>query len=306
MDGHRKGYLFALLATISVSFNYIFSKYALKFLDPLTFCIVWFAAGSVYALAFALYRIGGRGLRLERQNIWPAGAIGFFSAISVFATFTAVKLLDPTVASLFARMDLGFVLLIGAACLGERFNMREAGGLAIAAIGIFVMNWQSPPEVWSGFLWMMLACMTFAISSAICKHRIHEITPEALTFYRAFLVTLFLVVYSAGTLHIGNLPAAHRTGVLVAVIGTFFGPFLNHLFLFHSMRYVDVSKSVVVRQATPAFVAMWSLLFLHMVPTARQALGGLVIVLGIAILILGGKTREPPQDGESRLSHITR
>lgn len=292
LDAHRKGYLFALLASISASFNYIFSKYALRYLEPLTFCIFWFAAGSVYSLMYLLLKTRGRGIRPDGSVARPVAAIGFLSAVSVVATFTAVKLLDPTVAALFARMDVAFVLLIGIALLGERFSIREGLGLATAGIGVLIMNWQSAAVVRAGFLWAMLACVTFAISSAISKHHIKEIKPEALTFYRAFLVTVFLAAYATGMRQIEQLATANTTAVLVTVIGTFFGPFLNHLFIFSSMRFIDVSKCMVIRQGTPVFVAGLSFAVLHMLPTARQAVGGAVIVLGILILILAGRPRE--------------
>jgi len=292
LDAQRKGYLFAFLASITASFNYIFSKYALQYLEPLIFCIFWFAAGSVYSLAYVLLKTRGRGLRLRRSIVPPTAAVGLFSAISVIGIFTAIKLLDPTVAAFFARMDLAFVLLIAVAFLGERFNIREGAGVAIAGIGILIINWQSTPVVWAGFSWMMLGCAAFAVYSAISKQHIREIRPEILTFYRAFLVTLFLGAYAAGTGQFEQLMSANTRGVLAAVIGTFFGPFLNHLLIFKSIRLVEVSKCMVVRQGTPVFVAIASFTILEMHPTLEQVIGGLLIILGILVLILAGRPRK--------------
>jgi drug/metabolite transporter (DMT)-like permease len=285
---YRKGYLFALLATVGFALNFIFSKYVLEELSPLIFCMVWFAGGGIYSLGYILLRRQGRLLHIDRSAMLPVLMVGVVGAVSVIGVFWAVKLLNVTVATLFSRMELVFTVIVGMVFLREKFNVREGIGLAMAVIGLVVMNWHSPSAVWSGFLLMAFACALSAVASAFSKHGIGNVHPEAFTFYRCLLIFVTVSIIAGIGGHLPELTSISGKSLAAVAAGTFCGPFVGMLLWFNALRFVDISKTSAVAQVMPLIVAVLDFFLFGSVPTAKEGIGGMLTTLGILMLMLSG------------------
>lgn len=289
MTERSKAYLFVILSTVALGFNFIISKYALGYLKPLTFCLIFFSAASVYTLLYAILRKGPRILRISKGDAWSVIGMGVTNAVSILAFFTSISLLSPTVASLFNRIELVFTVMVGIAFMRERFNLIEGLGLGIVVAGILIMNWASPQSQLAGFVWMAVACLASALGSAAAKHCIDTVKAEAMSFHRAWMVLAFLGVYAVLTGDIKDLANAGVVGVRSTVACALFGPFVSIVFFYKALERLEMSKTVAIQQGVPFFVAVLSYIAFHKVVDLRQGIGGVVLVAGILLLIAGGR-----------------
>jgi len=71
----------------------------------------------------------------------------------------------------------------------------------------------------------------------------------------------------------------------VLVGGAMIGPLLGQMLCFYSMRYIGLSEMEIMRAMQPLIVLFYSLVFLGMLPTLRQGIGGAVVVMGVLLLV---------------------
>ena len=71
----------------------------------------------------------------------------------------------------------------------------------------------------------------------------------------------------------------------VLVLGALIGPLLGQMLCFYSMRYIGLSELEIMRATMPLIVLVYSLVFLGMLPTLRQGIGGAVVVIGVLMLV---------------------
>jgi drug/metabolite transporter (DMT)-like permease len=69
------------------------------------------------------------------------------------------------------------------------------------------------------------------------------------------------------------------------ICGAFFGPFFSYFLFYKSLRYLDLSKGAVVRATQPLFVAVYSLILFGIIISPQQFLGGLVLIVGVALML---------------------
>ena len=121
-----RGSLLALLSTAAIASIFIVSKWALNSLDQATFSTWWYGATVIIAIAYQ--RVRGRpGLweSFRAQRPWPIMTLGLISGLSTVFFFSAIRLIDPAVASFFDRSETLFAILLGLWLFGERFAGLE-------------------------------------------------------------------------------------------------------------------------------------------------------------------------------------
>ncbi|HNR40363.1 MAG TPA: DMT family transporter [Acidobacteriota bacterium] len=293
-DFHR-GTILALLSAISGAYLFIFSKHVLAYVGPATYCSYYYLFAAVYFTAW---------LALSRQRtlfrIPPRAAgklllIAGLESVSVFALFTAVKLMDPTLASFFNNSQTVFIILLSAVFLKERFNRLESLGTAVALAGILLISYRSAEPALLGMALTLLSAGCFSCTVVLVKKNLGDLPPLTIALYRAVaLMAVFNIYALAGP----GLEPVSPSLLAYTAAGALFGPFLNILFYFYSLKYFEASKTSLVRASQPIFVLINAALFLHIVPAPREIAGGLVIILGLYILVLGHERSlaAPPPD----------
>lgn len=291
MDYRAKGYILSVFSALVCASTFIAIKYSLQYMDTVVFTVIWFGSAAFYSVMLSAVRGDPRLLMIPRGYALKVLAAGACGAIAVIPTFIAIKLLDPTVAALFGRMEMMFLLVMGVVFLKERFNSLEGVGLGVATVGILVTNWESQPIVWAGFAWMALACISMATQSVVTKTCVEKVGPETMTFYRSLSVVVTMLVYLTLIGRLSDLVNLHTGAAVYAVIGSFMGPFLGTILYYGSMKYLDVTKTTAVAQVTPLFVAILSFFILHELPGVREMIGGAILVGGLVVMAMGTRAK---------------
>jgi drug/metabolite transporter (DMT)-like permease len=63
------------------------------------------------------------------------------------------------------------------------------------------------------------------------------------------------------------------------------GPFLARTLFMHCLRHLDISRAALINQSQPLFVALYSAILLHTLPSRREWTGGLLILGGALLLV---------------------
>lgn len=279
-----KGITFAFLSSLFGSYLFIFSKKVLFTITPETFCVYYYLFSSLF---FTIYFLG----KGEIRNSIKSGfknfkiflLIGVIEFLSVISLFSAVKLTDPTVVSFFNNTQTLFIILLGCFFLKEKFNKIEIVGGVITFSGVLMMSYNEGKTTLIATLLTLLSAILFAITVTITKKFSEKINPTHFAYFRSLLILLFSLIL---VLMNGNISIENQA-VKYILLGAFFGPFLNILFYFKSLKFLEASKTSLIRASLPLFVLLNSIIILSMRPFFKEILGGLIIIIGLLILVLG-------------------
>jgi len=108
-----------------------------------------------------------------------------------------------------------------------------------------------------------------------------------LNFIRASIVGISFMLLSL----LGGQSLFEFKGMFWHVAGVGIGGslFARHFFL-QAIRYIDISKAMLIRQMQPIFVFAIAYFTLGMIPTVREWIGGGLILIGCLVMI-GGRRK---------------
>jgi len=241
------------------------------------------------ALALGAATLRRRGAAPRR---WPKGTRRLlllhvlFSAAAVASLYTGLLTLDAAVASFLGRTEVLFTVLLAVLVLRERFTRGEALGAGIAVLGLLVVHQAALAEtgkVPEGF-WITVFGMGLMGGAEIFNKRlVPRLHPETLAFARAGgLGALFAVVALAR----GDGLAPPAMADFLRIAGAaLLAPVLARTLYIRSLGVLDLSKAAVMMLLQPLFAAGIAWTFLGTSPTSFEWLGGLVLLVGCAVLV---------------------
>jgi len=197
-----------------------------------------------------------------QRNLWSLVGVGLANGVAAALIFGGLSYLDPSVAAFLGRSGALYSIILGYAVLGERFSRRCLGGMVLILAGVGVITYSSGAAQLLGIV-LVLVGYVFRMRSVL-----------------SLGVAIVLAVLSGRfDLHF-SLP---HLSVLVG--GAMIGPLLGQMLCFYSMRYIGLSELEIMRATQPLIVLAYSLVFLGMLPTLRQGIGGAVVVMGVLLLV---------------------
>ena len=287
-----KGSLIALLATITFSNVYIFSKLAMKDVSLASFGILWFGLALLWNTLFNWYRKNNNSFRdLPKASKQILLLIACSELIATSAFFIAIQLTpNPTIVSFLANTSPIFVIILGFIFLKERFSYPEIAGIFLTIIGIGLINVTE-----SGFQLKelgspaSLATFTFAlfygISLVLAKTKVGTLPSSMITLSRNIALLLGFVLYN---LYVFELPSYSKESILYVFIGSLFGPFLGTILTFSALKYLEASKVTLIITSRSFFIILGSFIFMGILPNQIQFIGGLFTIVGIFVISISG------------------
>ncbi len=300
-----RGYLFALLAAISLSNVYIFSKAALNEVNLSQFGFYWFGFGLIWNVLYFLKVGNVRKIRiLEQKSKMALIMIGILEVGATLLFFISINMIEnPAIVAFIANMTPMFVTALGILILRERFNMIEVVGMVLILGGTFIISY-SHNSGFSDFMihgteYILLSGLMYAVATIIAKSNIKNIDPSILSLNRV----IYLFGFSFLSLLIQNESIViPRTAFINILIGSVLGPFLTAVLTYTSLRYIEASKATIVRSSRNVFVLLGAYLLFDVFPKEYQLIGAVVSITGV-ILISLGKGKYSKKDGtQSNLS----
>ncbi len=286
-----KGSALALLATISFSNIYIFSKLAMKDVNLASFGVLWFAFAMLYNyLYYYFFSARIKLSSLPKKSKFILILIGLSELISMYAFFLSINLTEnPAVVSFLANTSPIFVIFIGFVFLKMRYNLLAVIGIVVTLGGVALINYNNTGTDLGSFVTpASLAALVFAlfygISLVLARSEIKTIPSTMIMLCRSLFLFLGFGLYN---LFIFELPHYTADSLLYIGIGSIFGPFLGVTLTFASLKYIDASITTLICTSRSLFIVIGAFLFMNILPGNNQLLGGAFIILGIVLITIG-------------------
>jgi drug/metabolite transporter (DMT)-like permease len=297
-DGSLRGYGHAVLSAFWSAVMIVVSKWVMTDIDPISLAALIMFIGAVAVAAWMAARRGWACLSTLRGQGWKwslgLSALFFFVIIS---SLYAIRMMDPTVVAFVSRVETLVAILLGVWFFGERFTRREAIGAAFVVIGVVALRYAGGIAIERGFWIILFASIGFGIAEALAKKTVSIVDPFAFALVRNIVLGIACFAVAMARPSGLSLPQDGLGWLAVAGIGVS-GPFLGRVHFLKALQMIHISKTALVNQALPIWVALLSFFLLNTVPSQREWLGGAAVILGCVLLILG--RGRPARDLEGR------
>ena len=271
-----------LLASVLLfdSMHYIFARLLVPYVSPnISAAYVM----SIAALQIGVYAIVMRKLSFQalRANFWFFATIGALIGISTYLGYLAVTFIDAGTASMLGKVAIVFSVALGILWLGEHFTRIQLGGTALAIVGSFIIAYQPDAQLQWGALLVIVGALCYSTHFAVVKRYGNEIDFINFFFYRLLSTAVILLIMSAGR---GVLAWPTPMGWLVLTLTATFDVTISRAFYYWALRRLDMSLLSVITTLTPVATILWALLFFDTLPTSRQLIGGIAVLIGVFIV----------------------
>jgi len=285
----RAGYVYAFLCTFFAGILITLIKMVQETLP--TFSVVFLAlslAALVLTVVIAACGSAGQVRAVPLRGwIWLLG-ISCLTFFSYWTLFSAIRLLDPTVASFLGRMETLVTIFFGVAFLGERFKRKEVAGAAIVLVGIAVIRYAGGVAISKGFVLCILAALCWGISEGLAKMALASVAPLVFAWGRCMILAPVFLAAAAASPEGVVLPGTPEVwwGVIGVALS---GPVIARFCYLKSLTVLPVSKVALINQFQVVWVAVTAGILLRTLPTAREWAGCAMIIAGCLLLVkLGG------------------
>lgn len=268
--------------------------------NPISFCNVLFV-GNLCALLLLCLLYRRQLIPTSWQNIqlksW--GAIALVSLMTGVAVptlvFSALALTTVNNVVLLGQIDTPLMLALSVWLLKERTNKWVVAGATVSLVGVILTTWLQPPgensvsmgmglSLGIGELFVIVAAVIEAIANTISKVSLQQIPLGIFSVVRMLLGTIvFFVVanllYGAGHFMDVASPFLWRWMVIysaVIVVG-------GQLLWFSGLKRTTASEISLATAFNPIAGVLSAYLILGEVPNKAHYIGGVVILLGIAL-----------------------
>ena len=279
MSDQIKGLCFALLAMFGGGLYAIPYRLSLDTVAPLP--VVW----GVFLWAFLFSLPGAWFARRQNKFSWKIAGITLATSLAGllgnYAICQALSQSSPTLLILVSRIEIIIAMLLSWMFLKEFIGIRVWMSVVVIVLGIIVMKMDSLTfdlKNWSSFLWAVTSAFSFASMQVLAKRIIDEINPQVLNVSR--LAVGLVILWSLAEVRSGvtNLQSGEWKWIALAA---FCGPFMGRVSYTYALRYLTVSKAVIIGSFSPATTLLFELLVFGTLISSYEAIGGTIMLAGI-------------------------
>ncbi|HRQ36612.1 MAG TPA: DMT family transporter [Chloroflexota bacterium] len=217
---------------------------------------------------------------IERRLGWIAFLSGIINGIGFIAFFVALTRLDASIASML--FSLSPLVVLGLLTLrGERMTQRHVVRLALGVGGVYLLIGPGGEVDMVGVALVLVTVFTVSLHLVMTQWYLPNIPARTVTLYVNLGVTaVCLMAWQwAGRPWTAPGPSGWASILALAVISTF----LARLLLFAGVRRLGSGQIALLAPLETLLTVIWSFLFLGERLTAVQWLGGLFILLSMAL-----------------------
>lgn len=289
MSDQFKGLSFALLATLGGGLYAIPYRLSLETVAPLT--VVW--GVFLWALLFSLP--GAWLARHQTKYSWKIGGITLLISLAGllgnYSICQALNLASPTMLVLLSRSEIIIAMLLSWLFLKEIITARVWLAVVVIIAGIIVMKLNTLSfelNEWSAIIWAITAASSFAVMQVLAKSIIHEINPQVLNVSRLALALVFLWSLEEVRSRVAVLEFTEWQWLALAA---FCGPFVGRVSYTYALRYLTISKTVIIGSFSPVATLIFELLVFGTLINGYEVFGGTIMLAGILWVFLPGLRR---------------
>ena len=250
--------------------------------------VIW----GVFLWAFLFSLPGAWFARRQNKFSWKIAGITLATSLAGllgnYAICQALSQSSPTLLVLVSRIEIIIAMLLSWMFLKEFISIRVWMSVVVIVLGIIVMKMDSLTfdlKNWSSFLWAVTSAFSFASMQVLAKRIIDEINPQVLNVLR--LAIALIILWSLAEVRSGvtNLQSGEWKWIALAA---FCGPFMGRVSYTYALRYLTISKAVIISSFSPATTLLFELLVFGTLISSYEAIGGTIMLAGILWVFLPG------------------
>ena len=272
--------LMALMVPLVWGMGFVFAKGAINHFPPILLMAFRFALTAMVLVWFVPVPYG------NLKNIFNVAIVA--AAIQYSLTFTGLAGLEAGLASLVVQLEVPFLVLLGALVLKENPGLQKWAGIIISFLGVVLMTQQDSLNGSLGSVCLVVAgCFVWACGQVMIR-KLKDIGGLQVTAWVAVFATPQLFIMSA-IFESGHITAIQNANDMVWLTVIYLGLVMTCLgyYLWNTLiRRHDVGTVAPFLLLLPLFSLIGGMLFLGEEPTADKLLGGVVILLGVAIITI--------------------
>ncbi len=290
------GLTLAFISTVAYSIVFVFSKAALNQVNLTVFGVYWYTIATietgVYFFGKRLYKQFA-GLK-QGQKILVI-VIAILEVIGTVLFFLSIKLFrHPAAVSFIGTLIPVFVGILSFIFLHERFNFLESVGIVLTIVGAAVISYQSTVlgEITRAKLGLAAAfvfILIFSLNTVLMRISVQNAHPAILSFFRALFLLVFWVAVALVTKQNLKIPAEALKNI---VIGATLGPFIGLMANIFALKYIEATITSVFINTKGFLILIIAYFYLHLVPEPYQIVGGVIAVVGVALMSYGKYKKE--------------
>ncbi len=279
-----KAYLTLFVGVAAVSFAAVFIRLADA--PPMVIATYRMAIAAIVLLPVASIK-SMRGLkRLSKRDIFLILLSSISLALHFGLWITSLEYTSIASSVVLVTSHPAFVAVLSYFLWGERLGKLTIGGIAVALVGVIVINYGGFAFGSQAVLGNLLALAAgfvvaaYLIIGGQLRERIDLLSYLALIYTGATVILLAATLIMGYSLF-GYSPGTYLMMVLLALVPQLIG----HSFLNLAVRLVPVTLVSVAILGEPVGATLLGGLILGELPTANEIIGGLLILGGIFIVL---------------------
>lgn len=285
---------YVMLAAMAVCFGgtWVPAAVAVESVPAFTIAAVRFGAASV--LLFLWARLANRPLSPISRRDWPM-IIGL--AVTAVAGYNWLFLTGLTLAPatdgaiIVPGLAPVFTVIIATVALGERLGTRGVVGLAVAAIGLYLVvrpSGEADGTRLLGDLLFLAGAVLWGVYSVLARVASRRFNPVSTTLYGIAVGSVILVplaLLEGGVTTLASAPIEALAGIgYLAVLGTVGAFVLLNL----GVARIGASRASAFALLVPVVGVLTSVLFLGEELGPTTILGGAIVLVGLWLVEHGG------------------
>ena len=282
------GTFYAFGAAIARGCFLSFSKIGLYFIFMVHFGLIWFTLGVIWNGTWFLMR---REYRNLSGSFWKktgvAVTIAVFEGAATGLFYMAINAMEnPAVVSFIGNIGPVFVTLLGLTLLRERFRKTQLTGIGLTLLGVFVINYRQGG--FAGFtdpgaLYVIGASFLYALATITGRKYRGNLNPGYMSLIRSFLLAmvmgfLFIRQGEGGLLDISV--STWRNFILGSLLETM----IVIVFAYKALKLIEATKTSLIISSKGVWALVLSWVFLGVFPSGFQLAGGILTLLGVALI----------------------
>lgn len=273
-----------LMITLVWGFNFVAGKAGVDAMPPILFTGLRFVLLAVLLLPF---------LKIQRGQMLPIAIISMTMGGIHFALFYAGLAAADDVSAIAIAVQLGvpFATIMSILFLGEKVFWRRWSGIALSFLGVMVIGFD--PLVFNyldGLALVVLAAFVGSVAM-IFMRRLENVPVFQLQAWIAMLSWPILLVLTL-LMEDGQVDAIRSAGWLgwSAVLYTAIGASLfGHAGMYYLLQRYEVTQTAPLTLLAPIWGVVFSIMLLGETLTPRMIAGGLMTLIGVAIVSMRQK-----------------
>ncbi|MEC0231041.1 DMT family transporter [Paenibacillus alba] len=279
-QSNTRGILFAILSVALTAIWYPAIKIGLKEISPIQAA----AIETLVSLITAIVVLKLSKQKFTTSKLKPLIVISVINAFATICLYLSLYLLDPVMSSLLGRNYVLFALMISFFFLKEKVSIAQWVLMLVSVAGGFLFVYSEVRDFnLIGILFVLGNTLFFAIGNAISKKYCSSVNPSVTLFYIKLISLLPIILIGTSIDNFRFFKVTPYEFIFIAVV-SIVSSFLGVKFFYKALAVSSFAYVNTIRSMGPIFVFVYSLPFFPIDLSLLNAVGGVSVVICIALL----------------------